>query len=140
MSSKRVSRKKLQSLGFCQRPILALTGFNWLGLIMILAGIATALFWTSISGVIISVLGLLSVILHYFKFKISGQRFIKNLGPAAEDERTFYALRSLRYEKLKGQRQHQRSIRLNDQWRLIVEIQKEASEAVVKIVKIEDYH
>ena len=44
---------------------------------------------------------------------------------AAPDERDFYALKSLRFEKLKGARKHQRSMRLNDQWRLILELEQE---------------
>lgn len=58
---------------------------------------------------------------------------------AAPDEREFYALKSLHYEKLKGKRSHQRSMRLNIQWRLILEI-IERSDKVVVIVSIEDYH
>ncbi len=34
---------------------------------------------------------------------------------AALDERDFYAQKSLHFEKLKGKRQHQRSMRINDQ-------------------------
>ena len=60
---------------------------------------------------------------------------------AAPDERTFYAFKSLHFEKLKGKRSHQRSMRLNDQWRLILEIEKRADEGnLVVIVSIEDYH
>jgi len=63
---------------------------------------------------------------------------------AAPDERDFYKLRSLRFEKLGGKRKHQHSIRLNDQYRLIVELMKgnlgEQSSKVIKIVGIEDYH
>lgn len=58
---------------------------------------------------------------------------------AATDERAFYALKSLHYEKLKGNRSHQRSMRLNSQFRLIVEIEEVAGRTVV-IVSIEDYH
>ena len=58
---------------------------------------------------------------------------------AAPDEREFYALKSLHYEKLKGKRSHQRSMRLNIQWRLILEV-VERSDKVVVIVSIEDYH
>ncbi len=43
-------------------------------------------------------------------------------------------------EKLDGNRSHQRSIRLNDQWRLIVEIQKGNPLNTMVIVAIEDYH
>lgn len=59
---------------------------------------------------------------------------------AAEDERTFYQLKSWRFEKLKGKRSHQRSIRLNDQWRLVIEIRKGKPKNLVVIVSIEDYH
>jgi proteic killer suppression protein len=58
---------------------------------------------------------------------------------AAADERDFYALKSLHYEKLKGSRKHQRSMRLNNQFRLILEVRKESSKIIV-IVNIEDYH
>jgi proteic killer suppression protein len=59
---------------------------------------------------------------------------------SAADERDFYALKSLHFEKLKGDRSYQHSMRLNDQWRLILEIDKESSPTVVTIVGIEDYH
>jgi len=41
---------------------------------------------------------------------------------AAMDERDFYQMKSLRFEKLKGKRKNQHSMRLNDQWRLILEL------------------
>lgn len=59
---------------------------------------------------------------------------------AAVDERDFYGLNSLRFEKLKGARNQQRSMRLNDQWRLIVEIKGENPDRVLIIIGIEDYH
>lgn len=59
---------------------------------------------------------------------------------AAVDERDFYNQRSLRFEKLKGKRAHQHSMRLNDQWRLILEFEGEGPDKVVVIVGIEDYH
>jgi proteic killer suppression protein len=40
---------------------------------------------------------------------------------AAPDERVFYQLKSLHFEELLGNRSHQHSMRLNDQWRLIIE-------------------
>ena len=58
----------------------------------------------------------------------------------AVDERDLYAFRSWRFEKLKGSRSHQRSIRLNDQWRLIVEIEEGHPSSVMVIISIEDYH
>lgn len=58
----------------------------------------------------------------------------------AADERDFRALRSWNFEKLKGNRSHQHSIRLNQQWRLIVEIVPSEQNNVIRIVAIEDYH
>lgn len=56
------------------------------------------------------------------------------------DEREFYSIKSLHFEKLKGERSHQHSMRLNDQWRLILEFEGEAPNKRVVIVGIEDYH
>jgi proteic killer suppression protein len=57
---------------------------------------------------------------------------------SAPDERDFYALKSLHYEKLEGKRQHQRSMRLNERVRLVLEV--EGADRRVRIVSIEDYH
>ncbi|HEY55222.1 MAG TPA: plasmid maintenance system killer protein [Dehalococcoidia bacterium] len=61
---------------------------------------------------------------------------------AAPDERDFYKLKSLRFEKLGGKRSHQHSMRLNDQFRLILELLKKDNPrgTVIKVVGIEDYH
>ena len=62
---------------------------------------------------------------------------------AAVDERFFYAVKSLHFEKLQGDRAHQRSMRINNQWRLIVELQEGAEadgKKTVVVVGIEDYH
>ncbi len=59
---------------------------------------------------------------------------------AAQDERVFYSLKSLRFEKLKGSRKHQHSMRLNDQWRLILEIEGADPHKTIVVVSIEDYH
>jgi proteic killer suppression protein len=60
----------------------------------------------------------------------------------ATSELDLYNSKALHYEKLKGDRSHQRSLRLNDQMRLIVEVVKGKgeSEPVIIIVCIEDYH
>lgn len=58
----------------------------------------------------------------------------------APDERTLRNWKSLHYEKLKGDRKHQRSIRLNDQWRLIIELDDSTSPKTVNVIGIEDYH
>lgn len=59
---------------------------------------------------------------------------------SAPDVRDFYALKSLHFEKLKGKRQHQHSMRLNQQFRLIVEMSDVANNRHVTIMGIEDYH
>lgn len=60
---------------------------------------------------------------------------------AAPDEREFYKLKSLRFEKLEGKRKYQHSMRLNDQYRLVVElVERNPQKKVVKIIGIEDYH
>ena len=59
---------------------------------------------------------------------------------AAADERAFYAMKSLHYEKLKGDREGQHSMRLNDQWRLILRVDQDESGKLVVIISIIDYH
>lgn len=59
---------------------------------------------------------------------------------AALDERDFYALKSLHFEKLKGDRDGQCSIRLNKQWRLVFELRGDHPCKIVGIVEIVDYH
>lgn len=59
---------------------------------------------------------------------------------AFRDERDFIPLKSLNFEKLKGDREGQHSIRLNLQWRLILEIRGDHPCKVVGIVEIVDYH
>ena len=58
----------------------------------------------------------------------------------AVDERDLYAMKSFRFEKLQGPRNHQHSVRLNDQWRLIIELEGTAPHKTIVIVSIEDYH
>jgi len=58
----------------------------------------------------------------------------------APDERDFYALKSLHFEKLKGDRKHQHSMRLNKQWRLILEFRGSGTGKRVAVIAIEDYH
>ena len=67
-------------------------------------------------------------------------RKVMNAIRQATDERVFYSMRSLRYEKLNSPRDHQYSLRLNDQWRLILEYEGKAASKVVVVVGIEDYH
>ena len=58
----------------------------------------------------------------------------------APDECDFYQMKSWHFDKLKGKREHQRSIMLNDQFRLILEFEGSGNNKQVWIVGIEDYH
>jgi proteic killer suppression protein len=59
---------------------------------------------------------------------------------AAPDERDFYALKSLHFEKLQGKREGQHSMRLNDQWRLVLKFKAREQGKTVVVISIEDYH
>ena len=59
---------------------------------------------------------------------------------SAADERDFYGIKSMHFEKLKGKRKHQCSMKLNDQWRLVVELRGDAPRKRVTVIGIEDYH
>ena len=59
---------------------------------------------------------------------------------AFRDERDFLAVRSLNFEKLKGNREGRHSIRLNLQWRLVLEIRGNHHCKVIGIVEIVEYH
>ena len=58
---------------------------------------------------------------------------------AAPDERTLRNWKSLHYKKLKG-RGKERSIRINDQWRLVFNIDTESKPNRITIQGVEDYH
>lgn len=58
----------------------------------------------------------------------------------AVDERDLRESKGNHFEKLKGDREHQHSMRLNDQWRLIVEIEGKGANKKLVVVGIEDYH
>ena len=58
----------------------------------------------------------------------------------AMDERDLYQMKGQHFEKLKGDRSHQRSMKLNDQWRLVLELVEGNPGKKVRIVGIEDYH
>ena len=61
---------------------------------------------------------------------------------AAESEQDLYTLKGLRFEKLSGTRgkEGQRSLRLNNQWRLIMVIEKDDQGKYILIIDIVDYH
>ena len=58
---------------------------------------------------------------------------------AAQDERDLYAMRGLRMEKLQGDRLGQTSMRLNDQFRLILTFKTEG-DRVAALLEVVDYH
>lgn len=63
-------------------------------------------------------------------------RFIR----ASRDERDFYAMRSLHYEKLTRELAGRHSMRINKQWRLILRIEVSEGGKLVVVVSIMDYH
>ena len=65
---------------------------------------------------------------------------VMTLIDAATDERDLRAFKSLRLEKLSGKRKHQHSLRLNKQWRLIVQFEEGEEGKQLIIIGIEDYH
>jgi proteic killer suppression protein len=67
-------------------------------------------------------------------------RKVLNLVANAADERDLYAVKSLHFEKLKGKRIGQSSLRLNKQWRLIVQLRDSDAGRIVVIKEIVDYH
>ena len=59
---------------------------------------------------------------------------------AADSERDLRALKHLHFEKLKGKRQHQRSLRLHGGFRLVVQLATDEQGAYLLVEDIEDYH
>jgi proteic killer suppression protein len=58
----------------------------------------------------------------------------------AVDERDLYAYPGKHCEKLKGDRSHQYSMRIDSQWRLVFEIRKGNPKNTIHVIAIEDYH
>lgn len=59
---------------------------------------------------------------------------------AAGGEQDLRNYRALRLEKLRGARAGQHSIRLNDQWRLILRLETDDEGRVIVLIEIADYH
>lgn len=59
---------------------------------------------------------------------------------AATDDRSLRNWKSLHYEKLKGDRVGFRSIRINNQYRMIFALDEHTVPMTVTITAIEDYH
>ena len=71
---------------------------------------------------------------------VKGYRKAMQAIRAANDERDLYALRGLRLEKLKGNRDGYHSLRCNDQYRLIVKFDGKGQNKKVRIIEVVDYH
>ena len=59
---------------------------------------------------------------------------------AAIDDRSLRNWKSLHYEKLKGDRNGLRSIRLNDQYRMVLSLDETTNPQTATVLAIEDYH
>ena len=59
---------------------------------------------------------------------------------AATDDRSLRNWKSLHYEKLKGDRDGLRSIRVNDQYRMVFSLDESTTPQTITIIAIEDYH
>ena len=59
---------------------------------------------------------------------------------AAPNEQTLRNWKSLHYEKLKGDRDGQRSIRINRQFRLVFTLDEHCQPPKITVLDVEDYH
>jgi proteic killer suppression protein len=58
----------------------------------------------------------------------------------APDERVLREWKSLKYKKLHGNRDGQREVRLNDQYRIVFILDESQSPPIIKILEIGDIH
>jgi len=58
----------------------------------------------------------------------------------ADSELDLRKYRALHFEKLKGDREGQHSIRLNQQWRLILRLEQDDHGRILAVIEIVDYH
>jgi proteic killer suppression protein len=63
-----------------------------------------------------------------------------NVLRAASDDRTLRNWKSLHYEKLKGDREGERSIRINKQYRMVFMLDSESDPQIITLIAVEDYH
>jgi proteic killer suppression protein len=59
---------------------------------------------------------------------------------AAIDERALRNWKSLHYENLQADREGQRSVRINKQWRLVFTLDNTSSPPNIEVLSIENYH
>ena len=67
---------------------------------------------------------------------VKGFRKAMQVIRAAADERDLYAMKSLHFKKLEGDRSHERSMRINRQWRLILALEGSAPSKKVRVKRI----
>jgi proteic killer suppression protein len=67
-------------------------------------------------------------------------RRVMNYVRTAADERDLYAHPGLHFEKMKGDLDGCHSLRLNDQWRLIVEVREGQPRNRIHVLDIKDPH
>ena len=74
--------------------------------------------------------------------RVRAFRKLMNIVRSAANETELYQWKGMRFEKLKGARSHQKSLRNNIQCRVIVEIEKGngPNNNVLVVKGIEDYH
>ena len=71
---------------------------------------------------------------------VRAYRKVLNYIRQAADERDLRNWKSLHFEKLAADREGQHSLRLNRQWRLVVELDESSPKKAVVICEIENYH
>jgi toxin HigB-1 len=71
---------------------------------------------------------------------IQGARRKLLLLEQAPDERTLRNWKSLHYKKLSGNREGQRSIRINDQYRIVFQLLDDEQPPRIRILEIDDTH
>jgi len=71
---------------------------------------------------------------------VRAYRKVVGLIHSVRDERDLRAIKSFHFEKLRGERSHQHSLRLNNQYRLIIELTGKGAAKIVIIIDIVDYH
>lgn len=59
---------------------------------------------------------------------------------AARDERDLRNLKGMHYKKLSGEREGQRSVRINDQYRIVFTVEDTERPPVIRILEIGDIH
>ncbi|MEE9312453.1 MAG: type II toxin-antitoxin system RelE/ParE family toxin [Planctomycetota bacterium] len=89
--------------------------------------------WKRLEGDSSSRVGLHPDIIDAYQRKLS---FIR----AAVDERDIRRMKSWRYEKLKGDREGQYSIRIKNQFRLIFTIKRDEAGSSFHVIEIVDHH